>query len=148
MCESAYELKRIWKQKEGDRVYVKYDLYFEKKNLTPVKNNSQPVIKEGEHYLTEYEVQNFNKLKNFVVWMPHIEQLIDLLLGKYGDLSPLLTDFNRYIFRKNGTGRPIQMYDFNELWFLFYMFQVHSKVWDGEFHKVKTNIWGEIIENT
>ena len=146
MCDAAPELKRTWRARVGDRVYFKYDLYEKDGNWTLIKSGEPPIFHEGQYFL---KAEDPPEIKNFVIWIPHIEQLINLLLGKYGILSPLMTDFGRFIYRKEGEIRPIDTYDFNALWLLFYMFQIHSKVWDGEqFHKIKTNIWGEIVEDT
>ena len=150
VCDAAPELSRAWTLRPGDRVYIKYDIHEKDGAWTLIKSGEPPILHEGIYHLAIEDPIHFEEeFRKFSIWLPNIEQLIDMLLGKYGDLAPLLTDFNRFIFRRGGEGRPINMYDFNTLWLLFYMFQVHSKVWDGEqFHKIKTNIWGDVIENT
>ena len=149
ICDAAPELSRAWKARAGDRVYVKYNIYFKEDGWTVVKSDDLR-YKEGECHLSKMDdALYFKELRKFMVWLPDIGQTIDLLLEKYGHLSPLLTDFNRFVFKKGEEGRLINIYDFQILWILFYMFKIHSKVWDGEeFHKIQINAWGDIIENT
>lgn len=160
MCDAAMELKKNWKPQAGDRFYVKNDLYFSIKTnrLSAVREEvgDYPYYGEGIYYLGdnekfgeidlgygEYEYDP-ETLRLHSVFLPSQEQLQALITrGRFMTNSSLMTAFGAFCFKEK-YGRLIRTHSLTQLWLMFYYFEIHNKIWDGEkFVKVDKGILGE-----
>ena len=154
MCDAADELKEIWNPQPGDKYYLKNDLYAvdhgEKGlSLTPA-DDPEPYFKEGIYFIgTERDfgevlfhdmVYYFPEtMKKHSIWLPSQKDMQNLLQRTMITNSSLIINFKNFTF---SYGR-INKYSLDELWVMFYYFDTHSKIWNGEeFEKVYKDLIG------
>lgn len=155
MCDAAKELKKCWEPKAGDRFYLKNDLYvvdygWEGLSVVP-QDDRTPYYYEGVHYLDRE--RSFGKImihddchwdketmRKHSFWLPRQGELQELLRRTMGKNSALIINFKQFTFSH---GRLIDKYSMDALWLMFYYYEIHSKIWNGEeFEKVEKNLIG------
>jgi hypothetical protein len=154
MCDAAEELKKCWTPKPGDRYYLKNDLYKVDggwEGLTVIKNDNLHqkegiyVIScdcdfgtiEGYDGIIGYDTKLIRKHS---IWLPRQGQTQKLLKKLMGRNSTMLIGFKQFTF---SYGRPIDKYCMDALWLMYYYFEIHSKIWNGEkFEEVEKNLIG------
>jgi hypothetical protein len=141
MSESAHQLQEKWNPQEGDKYYVKHDLYMKKGKLTVVKQPRQyPWFEKEVNYVSEdgfgvlyihqdhWDFEETLHLHSF--FLPSQEWLQTALLKRLFKVDEqLFSQFNIFcmkiwVQRKHHT--------FNELWLMCYQYYLYNKMWNGE----------------
>ncbi|MDP3012960.1 MAG: hypothetical protein Q8M92_01870 [Candidatus Subteraquimicrobiales bacterium] len=143
MSDAAVELKRCWKPEAGDRFYVKNDLYLSGDKLTVIKSERKSYT-EGIHVLCEGD-EYLEDLQLHCVWLASQDQLQRLLKRRFITNSSMMKAFGAFCYQER-YGRLIRNYSIEELWLMFYYYEIHDKMWDGhDWVKIdKTNLMGEV----
>lgn len=155
LCESSC-LQKLWIPKNGDRFYLKNNLYWEGYNLTSLPKNRfllKPSYKSGIHYInndfgitqtTSGVLKDVETLRRHSFWLPYQYQIQDMLLSEAGDLKTILYDFTNFCFRKD-LGPIVKIYEsFDESWLLFYHWIMKKELWnyeEKEFEKTDRFLW-------
>ena len=143
MCDAANELKKCWEPRRGDRYYLKNDLYFTPdEKLSPIKGYKL-YRKEGVYVIScNFDFgtkKDQDTIRQQSFWLPRQEEIQRLLKNRMGTNSSLIVNFKGFAF---SYGR-VNKYSMDALWLMFYYFEIHSKIWDGEkFKKVEKDLVG------
>ena len=136
MCDCP-EIQEQWKPIEGDsfsflsepKLIKDYEIWaLEKRELSDIEEWNKIIKTMGNHF-----VDHFVEARDCFVWLPHQDQIQEMMGKDYKNTLDMLCDFYAVITVDQPTGFQ-QMFEVSmeQLWLVFYMHEKHKKTWDGK----------------
>lgn len=143
ICEQAYKLTREdWEGEEGDRFYLKNNLYRHGRFTLSIEKNCELEFEEGVHFNINGLLNDYKELRTHSFHLPYQHQVQRKLLEKYNSREVLFTNFVSFVLKKS-FGYLIHRYTFDSLWVMYYYYYMYDLFWDGnEFIPIEKPKWG------